>query len=286
MCAAFLYILPASAISLDDKPINIQSSSVSEKRLDAIENSMNSMQKYLYNLGVAEGINNKSNEANKNVTDSLNLGEIHQHFKNLRSEIERIQYDIGLLSDKILNLSLDLEHKFSTSANVSNVGSEKDALNNIEAEIEKGSLEEDHSINTVQLPFDKDAEALFKRAYDKMESGDLKVALFSFENFTKTYTKNSLTSSAYFWIGEIYAKSSAYERAALSYLKSYKSGLDDGSGRLADSLYGLSNSLLRLGKRKESCIVMLRLKHQYYDKQETGISMKRRIDSLLSEAGC
>ncbi len=285
--ALFCFICHCS-VAADQQPLKLKGgdTKIVEDRLSVIENSMDAMQKYLYNLNVVETGGSKSTTNTKNQTESVNLEEVNQQFKNLRSEIERIQYDIGLLNDKILNLTLDIEHKFN---NLSYTAvPQEDAhglLNNIEAEIEGGgNAEEDYG--TVKLPFDKEAELLFKQAYAKMEIGESSLALSSFEKFIKTFNKNSLTSSAYFWVGEIYAKNSLYERAAVNYLKGYKNGVDDGSSRTPDNLYGLASSLLKLGKRNASCMVIMRIKNNYYSSQEMTTSLKRRTESLFSEAGC
>lgn len=100
------------------------------------------------------------------------------------------------------------------------------------------------------------------------------------EAFIAQYSKSSLVSNAYFWLGESYYKQNYNENAAVQYLKSYKS-MPTG-GKAADALLMLSFSLNKLGKNEEACAMLVRLE-QEFPKRPTS-SLKRAADAKLKFA--
>lgn len=124
-----------------------------------------------------------------------------------------------------------------------------------------------------------------KKNYDKIieliKKSELDKAQKEIDLFITKYKDDPLVGNAHYWMGEVYSTKKQYEKAAIHYLKGYKQ-FSKGK-RAPDSLYKLSVALGKIGKVKEACSTIDKLRDRFPDMSQ---AIRVRADKEYKQLGC
>ncbi|MDJ1304841.1 MAG: tol-pal system protein YbgF [Candidatus Midichloria sp.] len=264
-------------------PVDITKAQVSEgamaARLDSIEKGLNVLQKYVYNLSSSQLA---GSQGSGNVENHINVDEIGEQFKSIRSDLENIKQEINQINDRMLKITSDVEHRLADlEGPIKEKKENAQIIDRVESQLNEIENRPDPS---TQVNVDKGLttpEEQFRNAYYLLREKNFDGARDAFEKFIKNNPNNTLIGSAHYWIGEVYTNKQEYDKAAVEYLKGYQVGAT--SGRAPDNLLKLAESLFKLGKRQECCVTIAKLNKEF---PNISISIKRSANQLAKDAVC
>ena len=109
----------------------------------------------------------------------------------------------------------------------------------------------------------KEPKDVYQRAYNMLSKGNYEAAEVAFIEFIKNYSNHSLTSNAYYWLGESFYVRKKYIQAAQNFAAGYKK-FPKGS-KASAQLLKLGISLYALNKNKEACSTFAKLNKEFTD---------------------
>lgn len=109
----------------------------------------------------------------------------------------------------------------------------------------------------------KEPKDVYQRAYNMLSKGNYEAAEVAFIEFIKDYSNHSLTSNAYYWLGESFYVRKKYIQAAQNFAAGYKK-FPKGS-KASAQLLKLGISLYALNKNKEACSTFAKLNKEFTD---------------------
>ena len=177
----------------------------------------------------------------------------------------------------MLNIIFNLE---------TNLNDLKEQLTSFETELKASQLKEEESIEThISSEEIKEDEVKEKKiskdkiSYDdalsSLKEGNFEEAENKFMNFIKEYPATNLHCNALFWYAESFNQRALYNKAALNYLKCYKSCPQD--TKASDALLKLAHALHFMNKKNEACSMLDKLEKEFQDRST--ISQKRSIEA-------
>ena len=110
---------------------------------------------------------------------------------------------------------------------------------------------------------EKEPKDVYQRAYNMLSKGNYEAAEVAFIKFIKDYSDHSLTSNAYYWLGESFYVRKKYIQAAQNFAAGYKR-FPKGS-KASAQLLKLGISLYALNKNKEACSTFAKLNKEFTD---------------------
>jgi len=110
---------------------------------------------------------------------------------------------------------------------------------------------------------EKEPKDVYQRAYNMLSKGNYEAAEVAFIKFIKDYSDHSLTSNAYYWLGESFYVRKKYIQAAQNFAAGYKR-FPKGS-KASAQLLKLGISLYALNKNKEACSTFVKLNKEFTD---------------------
>lgn len=108
---------------------------------------------------------------------------------------------------------------------------------------------------------EKEPKDVYQRAYNMLSKGNYEAAEVAFIKFIKDYSDHSLTSNAYYWLGESFYVRKKYIQAAQNFAAGYKR-FPKGS-KASAQLLKLGISLYALNKNKEACSTFAKLNKEF-----------------------
>lgn len=209
---------------------------------------------FFSNLSYAENFD-EDNFLNENASEPT--------ITQLTDKIERLEHEYKLLQKKYESLATDVEYRFKQLESNQN----KSTSN---AKIEP-------SKNTDP----KLAKTKFTDAYSLLREQKYNEAEAAFSEFIKLYPNNSYTGNAYYWLGESFMLRKRYDKAALNYLQSFSKFPKNDKADL--SMIKLSSALNLLGKKKEACAVISKLKVK---KDQLNPTLQKLLNKETKIANC
>lgn len=231
-----------------------------------------------------------------NTAILANLEELKEQMRNIRGELEQLQFENSRLNDKLIKFSSDMEFRFNElSKSKDEIKVEDKVLDNINNSLDNNVILSKNDSNNLLSNQDvskdpilsknlanKNIEQNFQDAYSLLKAKDYKNAQQAFESFITKNPSNPLVSSARFWLGEILFASADFEKAAIQYLKGYQSNIR--GSKAPDNLLKLAKSLAKLDRRKsESCITLAKLKAEFPNASNI---IKKQADDDMKNLNC
>lgn len=168
--------------------------------------------------------------------------QLEQRVNELTDRIERLSHENDLLQQKIEALSEDVDFRIR-------------ALENKSSTSKKATTSPK---KTTKKADPKLAKAQFDKAYDLIKKQKYTEAETALSKFISSYPKSDYTGNAYYWLGESFMLRKKYDKAAVNYLQSFNQFPKNSKADL--SILKLSSALNLLGKKKEACTMLAKLK--------------------------
>ena len=140
---------------------------------------------------------------------------------------------------------------------------------------------EDSSQENLIIQPSKEPEDVYQRAYNMLSKGNYEAAEVAFIKFIKDFSDHSLTSNAYYWLGETFYVRKNYIQAAQNFAAGYKK-FPKGS-KASAQLLKLGISLYALGKNKEACSTFSKLDKEF---TELSLSISGRANTYKEKLDC
>jgi tol-pal system protein YbgF len=264
-------------------------------RIDKLEKRVLGMQKQSFS---GDG----NSVSNANLENQLE--EVYQQIKNIRGDIEELQFEQNKLNEKFMKFTADIEYRLSeTSQNknkddidnekrLANIGDQlhnKDFLSGSDQEALEAKKKDGDSTSTASpsamaekpASSNKTPEEEYQEAYSALKERDYKRSEKLFEAFVEKNSKHPLAGNSYFWLGEISTQKSDFDNAAIRYLKGYQ--LSPKGTRAPDNLLKLAESLAGLHKKSEACLTLAKLSKEFPNASNT---IKKKAEEKNTELKC
>lgn len=220
--------------------------------------------------------------SNANIENQLE--EVYQQIKNIRGDIEELQFEQNKLNEKFMKFTADMEYRLSEIsqnkkrddiddqkrlANIQDQLHSKDFLSGSDPKALDAKKKDRYSDSTVLQKPDREKSTIshkspneeYQEAYSALKERDYKRSEKLLEAFVKKNSNHALAGNAYFWLGEIATQKSDFSNAAIRYLKGYQTSPK--GTRAPDNLLKLSESLASLNKKSEACLTLAKLSKEF-----------------------
>ena len=159
----------------------------------------------------------------------------------------------------------------------------KQTINNEETKLlieDEKEIQNDNQKVAIIKP-SKEPQEIYQRAYNMLSKGNYEAAEVAFIKFIKEFSDHSLTSNAYYWLGETFYVRKNYIQAAQNFAAGYKK-FPKGS-KASAQLLKLGISLYALNKNKEACSTFAKLNKEFSD---LSLSISSRVNTFKEKLDC
>jgi len=159
----------------------------------------------------------------------------------------------------------------------------KQTINNEETKLlieDEKEIQNDNQKVAIIKP-SKEPQEIYQRAYNMLSKGNYEAAEVAFIKFIKDFSDHSLTSNAYYWLGETFYVRKNYIQAAQNFAAGYKK-FPKGS-KASAQLLKLGISLYALNKNKEACSTFAKLNKEFSD---LSLSISTRVNTFKEKLDC
>ena len=159
----------------------------------------------------------------------------------------------------------------------------KQTINNQETKLlieDEKEIKNDNQKVAIIKP-SKEPQEIYQRAYNMLSKGNYEAAEVAFIKFIKDFSDHSLTSNAYYWLGETFYVRKNYIQAAQNFAAGYKK-FPKGS-KASAQLLKLGISLYALNKNKEACSTFAKLNKEFSD---LSLSISSRVNTFKEKLDC
>jgi tol-pal system protein YbgF len=234
------------------------------------------------------------------------LNDLEAQMLSLTNRVEQLDYQVRELNSRVDLLARDVDFRFSelggTSTGAASSGtSSSGTLPQLETPIlesptlDSGTLATQGTTTGVTPPAITGGsadgtggvaaagtpEAEFQTIRTMLDNREFAAADAALRNFIGQHPNHPLSSSAFFWLGEIYFDRADYQRAAETYaagFANYPTGY-----KAADTLLKLGMSLVQLGRPNDACTTFNQLRTAF---PNAPINIQQRADQARFSAGC
>ncbi|MEZ5668385.1 MAG: tol-pal system protein YbgF [Alphaproteobacteria bacterium] len=227
------------------------------------------------------------------VLDRLNA--LETQMLALTNRVEQLDYQVRELNSRVELLSRDVDFRFSelggAPSGVTGGSSPAPQTPQTPPRLETPALGTTGSTTGVTPPTLSNGtggsaapgtpEAEFQAIRAMLDNRDYANADAALRTFISANPNHPLSSSAFFWLGEIYYDRADYQRAAETYaagFANYPAGY-----KAADTLLKLSLALIELGRAPDACATLNKLRSDF---PSAPINVQQRADQARISAGC
>ncbi len=178
---------------------------------------------------------------------------------DLTAQIEKINFDMTLLSDRVNKINADVDMRFQQ-------------LNTAP----KTTKIADKSTKEEQTP-----QALYDAAQNLLKRGKYEEAAAQLQSFLKAYPKDKLAGNANYWLGETYYARGQMEQAAGIFADGFTTYKDN--SKAADNLFKLGLTMKQLNKKDEACTAFANLAEAFPKADKT---LKERALAEVKKLSC
>lgn len=251
-----------------------------KQQLDRLQREVSDLNESFYSTKKSVSNNGQSQLANSLSSFDLRIYDLEKEIKNLNQMFEDLDFKIDDLktfyeglSEKInLALTNNTTNSNNTFSSVDKIDEEN--VENIKEKNTLGSMTitsnndvDDQSKILIKNDDNKkkveDPKIEFQSAYDLLRTGRFNEAKIAFEEFISNNKKdkNILVGSAHYRLGQILFSQENYREAAVILAEGYQ-GFPE-STKAAEMLYLLSESLLKMERKKDACNTLNNIKVKF-----------------------
>lgn len=252
-----MLIEPATAVEQPYKLPVEDTSNAMIARLDRLEKNLNMLQRQVYSVS----------EPRATGVLAVDTDALSQQIKNIRGDIEQLQYEVANLNEKFVKFSADMEMRLNELTNQQHNEGDK-IINSVEKQLSTtyGGRQTDQTItpktaNKEEITRPQTIEEEYQAAYALLKQQNLDKAKEAFQNFIKRHVNHKLVGSAHYWLGEVYSTQGEYDKAVVEYLKGYQR--NPTGPKAPDNLLKMGISLAKIDKRREACVTFSKLQKEF-----------------------
>jgi tol-pal system protein YbgF len=231
-------------------------------KIDRLENQVLLLEKKVSDLKHSQADqNDQTGSISNDASLHSRLLAIEEKMRELNGKFEYSDHTFQQILERIRNLSADVDYRFK----------QMEQGNSHNQPLATSSLKENNSQNNNSL--DKYQEMINKGQYSK--------AITALQGYIDSHSKSDQAGEAYYLIGAAYSKQKLYDKAAINYLKGYKSYPKN--PKAADSLLDLATALSKINKVTKACDILNKLEKEYPDRNSDN---KQKTVDLAGKLAC
>ena len=258
-----------------------------KQQLDRIMEEVKDLNKAVFNKSFEDEKLNSSDEsidAERFTSIDIRIYDLEKDIKNLTLQFEEILFKL----DDISNDMVDLESKFISKFEKSNIEPTKENIENNKAVTDEDlEIEEKNTLGKIVISDDntkhvkepsksnveKEKNSLLQEisnlkpeeqmqyALDQMMKKNYNDSKNILNHFIENFPENQLSGSAHFWLGKIYLFETNYRKAAIVFGEGVQKFPN--SIKAPEMYYELAKSLKEMDKIPESCKTLTLLEQNY-----------------------
>lgn len=252
-------------------------------RLQRLERDINFLQKQVYRN--ASGTSTETPAVTGSQAQA-GLGQIQEQLRQLRGEIERVDFANRKLADDYNRFKVEVDLRLRTIEEkqaqlaaaqtaaavpvpaaapaapdtLPPAAASESSFNPNAPEPAKEKTEKKPAATGKDFP---NSNEHYNHAFRLLNAKNYSAAATSFDEFVKKYPADPLTANAYYWLGESYYARNDYTRSAEAFRKGFEANPD--GQKAPDNLYKLAMSLSGVKRTNEACIVLQQIIGKYGD---------------------
>ena len=270
------------------------------KQLEILREDIKTLEKAVYSQELKTNSSNELLTSDSDVLTKhlLKLSELEEQFKILTNNFEEINFKLDKISNRITKVQTDNQMRFqdieksglnkgtniSTSKKKELPGSSEAVDLGAISDADVASLEQvqkTQSIESVGTVVTETAqrtekilptaspEKQYEFATSFLKVGDYETAEFALREFLDENSEHKLAGNAQYWYGETFRVRQLYQDAASAYLDGYQKYPK--SQKAPVNLLKLGVMLVQIGEKDQGCSMILGLKEQYPDANQSVI---------------
>jgi tol-pal system protein YbgF len=201
----------------------------------------------------------------RSLDESYSVTTSNEQIESMQREIQSLTSKVEILERSVHELKKKLDTKSDIEAN---------------ADGESPMVKRDQDNSAKPAKVSKGSEKqVYDSALSALKINDYSYAIKKFEEFISSFPESQLLGNAHFWSGEAYLKQKAFDKAALQFLKSYKSAPK--GPKSSDSLQKLAFTLADLKKNKDACGILNKLDNEFPTRSEPSLKKTKELRTKL-----
>ena len=232
-----------------------------EQRLIELEEEMRSLNGNLEEINFKiENIFKLLKETELSELKPNNSEETLPTLNNNQSVIQSIEKETTIIEDPNIKNNPSMKVLGTINESLNEKNEESFTENNISETTggapKQGEISDDKIISLLKNPSE-----IYSYAYDMLVRENFAEAEKSFKAFIGEHPNDTLTSNAYYWLGETYYVQKKYQLAAISFAKGFQS-FPKGN-KAIDQLFKLALTFMNLGKNEDACAAFSKLESEF-----------------------
>ena len=294
----FKFLVLIYILFISNSVQSIENELTLNQQVDRIQRELNDLSKIVFKDG-----GDKTNQNYENISEDTNftaidfrIYELEKDIKKVNELFEELSFQLDDLKKIINDLTLtistnqinnslvikgskiqdyesDLDIKSNEKNTLGKIIIKSEDLSNDKTNLEITS--EDNFENNLEIDNPKlDPELEFQNALELLKKQEFTEVKKSLELFIFNHSDSNLIGSAHYWLGEIYLLKKEFREAALILAEGFQKYPT--SLKSPDMLYKLSEALINMGKKDDSCSALKKFKiefpkHKLFKKAEKKI---------------
>ena len=195
--------------------------------------------------------------------ESEDYTNLEQRINELTDKLEQLTHKNDILQKKFDALAEDVEFRFKQASKTPPIETKQP--------VQEPVVKKDP----------KNAKADYDQAHKLLKEQNYTEAEQALSSFVKSYPNSEYTGNAYYWLGESFLLRKKYEKAAINYIMSFNKYPKNSKADL--SMIKLASSLNILGKKKEACTTISKIKAK---KASLSPALQKMLDKEIKKADC
>lgn len=281
-------------------------------RLDRLERDLSQVQGQVYRSDPSP-VSSGPRITNENSGPlEVRLSELEEQMRNLTGRVEKAEFAASKVNERLDKVAADNDFRFgelekkaaaapepsadtsesrpkaavegkatSSKSAATHDSNPSQKLGSISAKALEHAEEKTTTKDSVDEDSSKSVQDQYDDAFSLLRQSKFDEAEVALKKFIADNGKNPLTGNAFFWLGEAYYAQSAYDKAAVQFLKGYKQSTK--GSKAPDSLLKLAISLGKLKKKKEACATFTKLANEFPDASS---SVTEKAQEEAARLGC
>lgn len=282
----------ASIVQADDSLLTIK------QQLDRLQREVSDLSKIVFSSSRDDQplLNNKKEKQLDLTAFDMRIYDLEKDIKKLNENFEELIFQIDDIKNLYEQIDKDLRNKSVNKEESSNKVKEvnleaeenlnleeKNILGKIVISSENLSKKENNLIikneNQKEETIDLSPDEEFQKALDLLRSQQFSEAETALKKFINNNKENKLSGSAHYWLGEIYLLKKKNREAAVIFAEGYQNFPK--SIKAPDMLYKLSESLMIINKKQDSCNTLKKLQEEFPQHK-----LVSKVDKMIQSLEC
>lgn len=274
LIAGALFFIPLKTATAED-------ANQMSARIRQLENQVQTLSRAVFRDEKIPAASSTSGSGGAASADfEVRLGEIEEKQRDITGQLEKLNYDIQQMKDRLEKALADYDMRFNQLEKSSNAQTEPSGPT-VESEQQPAPASNQNTLGTISSSGPDPANTLYEDAFANIRDGKYDAAATKFQKFLENYPDHALASNAQYWLAETHYARGNYKQSAKMFAQGYQDFPK--APKAADSLLKLGLSLSKLNKKEDACVTFQQLKKEFPGEKTPVI---QRAQQEMKQLGC